>query len=59
MHFGCEVPAGMTFVEFTAQSKMSGVNMADGTIVRKGASSAVQAMVKEMGGTIPEDLERS
>ena len=36
---------------------MSGVNMADGTIVRKGASSAVQAMVKEMGGTIPEDLE--
>ena len=31
--------------------------MADGTIVRKGASSAVQAMVKEMGGTIPEDLE--
>lgn len=47
----------MTFVEFTAQSKMSGVNMADGTIVRKGASSAVQAMVKEMGGTIPEDLE--
>lgn len=54
---GAEVPAGMTFVEFTAQSKMSGVNMADGTIVRKGASSAVQAMVKEMGGTIPEDLE--
>ena len=44
-------------MEFTAQSKMSGVNMADGTIVRKGASSAVQAMVKEMGGTIPEDLE--
>ena len=54
---GAEVPAGMTFVEFTTQSKMSGVNMADGTIVRKGASSAVQAMVKEMGGTIPEDLE--
>ena len=54
---GAEVPVGMTFVEFTAQSKMSGVNMADGTIVRKGASSAVQAMVKEMGGTIPEDLE--
>ena len=54
---GAEVPLEMTFVEFTAQSKMSGVNMADGTIVRKGASSAVQAMVKEMGGTIPEDLE--
>ncbi len=38
---------------------MSGVNMADGTIVRKGASSAVQAMVKEMGARFRKIWRRS
>ncbi|WP_425572699.1 potassium-transporting ATPase subunit KdpB [Nocardioides hwasunensis] len=35
------LPAGATFVEFTAQTRMSGVDLADGTQVRKGAGSAV------------------
>ena len=47
----------MEFVEFTAQSKMSGVNLTDGTVVRKGASQAIETFVKERGGTIPKDLE--
>ena len=47
----------MSFVEFTAQSKMSGVDLKDGTIVRKGASQAIQEFVKKQGGKIPEDLE--
>ena len=47
----------MEFVEFTAQSKMSGVNLKDGTMVRKGASEAIKTFVKNAGGTIPEDLE--
>lgn len=47
----------MTFVEFTAQTKMSGVDLKDGTIVRKGASLAIEEFVKERGGKIPEDLE--
>lgn len=47
----------MEFVEFTAQSKMSGVNLKNGTVVRKGASEAIQRFVREAGGTIPEDLE--
>lgn len=47
----------MSFVEFTAQSKMSGVDLKDGTVVRKGASQAIQEFVKEQGGKIPEDLE--
>ena len=47
----------MEFVEFTAQSKMSGVNLKDGTRVRKGASEAIKTFVKEAGGIIPSDLE--
>lgn len=45
------------FVEFTAQTKMSGVNLPDGRKVRKGASEAMKAYVTENGGTIPEDLD--
>ncbi|WP_296574131.1 potassium-transporting ATPase subunit KdpB [Phreatobacter sp.] len=32
---------GMTFVPFTAQTRMSGVDLADGTSIRKGASDAI------------------
>ena len=34
--------AGATFVEFTAQTRMSGVDLPDGTRVRKGAGSQVR-----------------
>lgn len=47
----------MEFVEFTAQTKMSGVNLTDGTEIRKGAYDAIKTYVKEKGGTIPDDLE--
>jgi K+-transporting ATPase ATPase B chain len=48
-----------TFVEFTAQTRMSGVDLqlADGTHeIRKGASSAVQDWVRRSGGDVPEGL---
>lgn len=60
-NFGCAIDDGaadqMEFVEFTAQSKMSGVNLKDGTRVRKGASEAIKTFVKEAGGIISSDLE--
>lgn len=60
-NFGCAIDDGaadqMDFVEFTAQFKMSGVNLKDGTRVRKGASEAIKTFVKEAGGIIPPDLE--
>ncbi len=52
-----EVISGMEFIEFTAQTKMSGVNMPDGTKVRKGAYSAICSYVEELSGNIPKDLE--
>jgi K+-transporting ATPase ATPase B chain len=36
---------------------MSGIDLKDGTMVRKGAYDAIKNRVKEMGGNIPEDLE--
>ena len=47
----------MEFVEFTAQTKMSGVNLSNGMEVRKGASEVIKARVRELNGTIPKDLE--
>jgi potassium-transporting ATPase ATP-binding subunit len=42
-----------TFAEFTAQTRMSGVDL-DGKAVRKGAASAVKAWV---GGTVPAEVD--
>jgi K+-transporting ATPase ATPase B chain len=44
------------FVEFTAQTRMSGVDLADGRQVRKGASSAVREWIRLSGGTPPDEL---
>ena len=48
--------AGAAYIEFTAQTRMSGVNLPDGTKVRKGAAEAIEQYVKSMGGMIPADL---
>ena len=50
-----ELP-GAHFVEFTAQTRMSGVDLADGRQVRKGASSAVREWIRESGGVPPAEL---
>lgn len=45
-----------SFIEFTAASKMSGVDLEDGTQIRKGAGDAIVKFVKNNGGSIPADL---
>jgi K+-transporting ATPase ATPase B chain len=47
---------GAEFVEFTAQTRMSGVNLADGREVRKGAGASVAQWIRDGGGTVPDDL---
>lgn len=44
-------------VEFSADTRMSGLNLADGTVIRKGAVDAIKKYVAEKGGTIPTDLD--
>jgi K+-transporting ATPase ATPase B chain len=43
---------GATFVPFTAQTRMSGVNL-NGRQVRKGAAEAIEAYVRGLGGDVP------
>ena len=50
-----EIP-GSSFMEFTAQTRMSGVDLPDGTKVRKGASDAIEQYVTSQGGKVPADL---
>ncbi|MHB1593706.1 MAG: potassium-transporting ATPase subunit KdpB [Streptosporangiaceae bacterium] len=50
-----ELP-GAEFVAFTAQTRMSGVDLAGGHQVRKGASSAVRDWIRQSGGTPPDEL---
>ncbi|KSU02778.1 K(+)-transporting ATPase subunit B [Lactococcus lactis subsp. lactis] len=51
-------PAEMTFVEFTAQTRMSGVDFPTGKTIRKGATDAVIDYIKQQGGAVPNDLKR-
>src|SRR5690348_3974382 len=50
-----ELP-GAEFIEFTAQTRMSGVDLHDGRQVRKGASSAARQWIRDNGGTPAEEL---
>jgi K+-transporting ATPase ATPase B chain len=43
------------FVPFTAQTRMSGINI-EGRQVRKGAASSVRAWVADRNGTVPEEV---
>jgi K+-transporting ATPase ATPase B chain len=53
-----QVPRGAHFVEFTAQTRMSGLDLPDGRQIRKGASEAVIRHVQHNHGQIPEGLQQ-
>lgn len=46
------------FVPFKAETRMSGIDLADGMKVRKGAVGAVIEWVQEQGGKVPEDVNK-
>ncbi len=46
------------FIEFTAQSRMSGMDLKDGIKIRKGAADSIKNFVISIGGKIPEDLDK-
>ncbi|MDQ3687592.1 MAG: potassium-transporting ATPase subunit KdpB [Acidobacteriota bacterium] len=48
-------PANATFIPFTAQTRMSGVDM-DGREVRKGAVEAIERYVAQAGVNVPSQL---
>jgi len=44
-----------TFVPFSAQTRMSGVDF-DGRVIRKGAAEAIKKFIVEQGGLVPEEI---
>jgi K+-transporting ATPase ATPase B chain len=50
-------PSGSRFIPFTAQTRMSGVDLADGRQIRKGAPDAIARHVQATGGRLPGDLQ--
>jgi K+-transporting ATPase ATPase B chain len=49
-------PAGTEFIPFTAQTRMSGINLADGRKIRKGAGDSIIKFVESEGARAPSDL---
>jgi K+-transporting ATPase ATPase B chain len=47
---------GATFVPFSAQTRMSGVNLPDGRQIRKGSGDAIEGWIKSQGSEIPFDV---
>jgi K+-transporting ATPase ATPase B chain len=52
-----EAPSGSVFIEFTAQNRMSGVDLPDGRKIRKGAPDTLARYVQEQGGTLPDGYQ--
>ena len=48
---------GMRMVQFTAETRCSGVNMPDGTRIRKGATEAIRKIVIDTGHPVPQEID--
>jgi potassium-transporting ATPase ATP-binding subunit len=59
-----EIPAGSSFVPFSAYTRMSGLDLAGGRAIRKGAPDAIRSWIGERGaattdaGVLSSDVER-
>ncbi|MHB8356030.1 MAG: potassium-transporting ATPase subunit KdpB [Vulcanimicrobiaceae bacterium] len=55
-------PDGAVFIPFSAYTRMSGVDLPDGTKIRKGAPDSILAWTRELGGdgqtSLASDVER-
>ncbi len=51
-----DLPANATAVGFTAQTRLSGVDLPDGARLRKGAIDAMERWLSEHGGTLPAEV---
>jgi K+-transporting ATPase ATPase B chain len=54
---GRTVPAEAQFVNFTAETRSSGVNLPDGRRIRKGAFDAIRAISQAGGNSIPGGVD--
>jgi K+-transporting ATPase ATPase B chain len=50
------LPSGATPIAFSAQTRLSGIDLADGRRLRKGAVDAIERWLAPRGGSIPAEL---
>lgn len=55
--YDVKLAEGGAFVEFKAETRMSGIDLQDGRCVRKGAVDSVKKWVQSKGGIIPANLD--
>lgn len=48
---------GTRMIQFTAETKCSGINLSDGTEIRKGAFDTIRKMTEEAGNPFPKEAE--
>jgi potassium-transporting ATPase ATP-binding subunit len=53
-----QVPAGAEFIEFSAETRVSGVKLPDGRMIIKGAGDAIEKHLNSFGATIPDDMRK-
>jgi K+-transporting ATPase ATPase B chain len=51
------IPEGARFIPFTAQTRMSGIDLLGGQQIRKGAPDSMLRYVRSQNGTVPENAE--
>ena len=51
------ITAGDRLIKFSAETKTSGINLEDGTEIRKGAYEAIRKIVESAGNKFPQDTE--
>ncbi len=52
-----QLPANTRMIEFTAETRSSGVDLADGLKIRKGAFDAIKKIVSNNGNPFPKETE--
>lgn len=53
-----KTPEGSTFIEFSAETKISGIDV-DGKQIRKGAVEAIEELAESLGQHFPQDVKAS
>jgi potassium-transporting ATPase ATP-binding subunit len=51
-------PSDARFIAFTAETRMSGIDLSDGRQIRKGAPDAIVAFAQKLGGPAPAELNQ-
>jgi K+-transporting ATPase ATPase B chain len=54
-----DAPAGSRFVEFTAQTRTSGIDLPDGRVIRKGAPNTIASAAELAGCPVPEGYQQT